>query len=104
MNTALDLALTTTYNKKFRSIINTMNNMQLVVMHLDENQEIGEEVHEVDQFIYIVEGDGIGQVGDTYYSLFLGVALNIPAGTLHNVKASTEMKLFTIYAPPEHMP
>jgi hypothetical protein len=38
-------------NEDFRRVLYTAKNTQLVLMNLRGNEEIGEEIHELDQFI-----------------------------------------------------
>jgi mannose-6-phosphate isomerase-like protein (cupin superfamily) len=91
-------------NEYFRKVLFTGTHSQLVVMALRPGEEIGEEVHEVDQIIYAVKGDGQAVVAGAVAPFAQGDALCIPAGSLHNVRNSGEgaMKLFTIYSPPQH--
>jgi mannose-6-phosphate isomerase-like protein (cupin superfamily) len=91
-------------NEYFRKVLFTGTHSQLVVMALRPGEEIGEEVHEVDQFIYVVKGEGLAVVAGTAAPFEKGDALCIPAGSLHNVKNSGDspLKLFTVYSPPQH--
>jgi mannose-6-phosphate isomerase-like protein (cupin superfamily) len=93
-------------NDFFRKVLFTGRSSQLVLMSLLPGEEIGTEVHEVDQMLYAVDGrgkvvlDGMGQVFEN------GAIVCVPAGVQHNVINSGDeaMKLFTVYAPPEHAP
>ena len=91
-------------NNKFRQVLYTAKNSQLVVMSLKPGEEIGEEVHELDQFIRIEKGEGRAVLDGVEKKLEDDYAIVIPAGTKHNVinDGSKEMKLYTIYSPPEH--
>lgn len=40
-------------NNYFRKILYTAKNMQLVLMNLNPGEDIGEEIHQLDQFIRI---------------------------------------------------
>ena len=49
---------TTKENNNFREVLYTGKNSQLVVMSIEPGDEIGEEVHDLDQFIRIEQGEG----------------------------------------------
>jgi mannose-6-phosphate isomerase-like protein (cupin superfamily) len=92
-------------NEDFRRVLYTAKNMQLVLMSLRGKEEIGEEVHELDQFIRVEAGQGIAILDGVAHRLSDGSAVVIPAGTRHNVinaSDTEELKLYTLYAPPEH--
>jgi mannose-6-phosphate isomerase-like protein (cupin superfamily) len=91
-------------NNNFRKVLFTANNMQLVLMSLKPNEDIGEEIHEkVDQFFRIDEGSGEAIINNHKYKLENGSAIIVPAGSKHNVIAGDEgIKLYTIYSPPNH--
>ena len=92
-------------NKNFRKVLYTAKNSQLVVMSLLPKEEIGEEVHELDQFIRVEKGQGKTILNDVEHELADGFAVVVPAGTKHNVvntSETEEMKLYTIYYPPNH--
>ncbi len=94
-------------NNNFRTVLFTDTNLQLVVMSLKPNEDIGEEVHQLDQFIRIEKGEGKAVLAGKEYPLKDGVALVIPKGTMHNIintSATLTMKLYTLYAPPNHPP
>jgi mannose-6-phosphate isomerase-like protein (cupin superfamily) len=79
--------------------------MQLVLMSLGPGEEIGEEVHEDrDQFFRVEEGSGAIWIDGVKSSIESDFAMIVPAGARHNVKntGGTALKLYTIYAPPEH--
>ena len=46
----------TTKNRNFRKVLFTAKHHQLVVMSLKPGEDIGEEVHDVDQFIRVEQG------------------------------------------------
>jgi mannose-6-phosphate isomerase-like protein (cupin superfamily) len=91
-------------NDFFRKVLFTGTKSQVVLMSLEPGEEIGTEVHKVDQIIYAVEGDGEVAIDGVEKEFEKGVMAFIPAGAQHNVlnTNSEPMKLFTIYAPPEH--
>jgi len=93
-------------NEYFRKVLYTDKKAQLVVMSLQPGEEIGMEVHKIeDQFIRIEKGDGKAIVAGTESILEDGVAVVIPAGTEHNIINTSEtasLKLYTLYSPPHH--
>ncbi len=91
-------------NDNFRKVIYTAKNSQLVLMSLKPNEEIGEEIHDVDQFFRIEKGYGKVIIDDNIYEVKDDFAIIVPAGAKHNVinESSEEMKLYTIYMPPHH--
>ena len=69
--------------------------------------EIGDEVHEtVDQVLIFVEGVGEAILDGERGPVLPGRLVFVPAGTRHNFinTGSVDMRLYTIYAPPEHAP
>lgn len=95
----------TKVNEYFREVLFTAKNCQLVVMSLKPGEEIGEEVHTLDQFLRIESGEGKAILDGQETAISDGSAIVVPAGTKHNFinTSSTEpLKLYTIYAPPEH--
>lgn len=90
-------------NNNFRKVIHTTLNQQLVVMKLNAGEDIGMEIHPTtDQFIRIEQGIGYSILNGIRNELVSGSVVMIPAGTEHNIVAITEMKLYTIYSPPNH--
>ena len=93
-------------NSNFRTVLYTGKHMQLVVMSLKPGEDIGMEVHNtVDQFIRIDKGEGKAILNGEETPLKDGSAVIIPAGTEHNIvntSQTEEMKLYTVYAPPNH--
>jgi mannose-6-phosphate isomerase-like protein (cupin superfamily) len=92
-------------NTNFRKVLFTGTHGQLVVMHLLPAEEIGEEVHTVDQFFRVDAGEGKIVIDGEETVLTNGSAAIVPAGSKHNVmntSATEPMKLYTIYMPPQH--
>lgn len=92
-------------NTNFRKVLYTAKHCQLVVMHLLPNEDIGEEIHTLDQFIRIEKGNAKAILDGSESTLGDGDAVVIPAGTKHNIintSATDPVKLYTLYAPPEH--
>ena len=94
-------------NETFRTVLYTDDRVQLVVMSIAENGDIGEEVHQLDQFIRIEAGEGKSILDGEEYVLGAGSAVIIPAGDRHNIvntSSRESLKLYTLYAPPNHAP
>jgi mannose-6-phosphate isomerase-like protein (cupin superfamily) len=92
-------------NEYFRKVLYTDERVQLVVMSLLPGEDIGEEVHQLDQFIRVESGEGSSVLDGVTHELKDGYAIVIPQGMMHNIinTSTTEpMKLYTVYAPPNH--
>lgn len=92
-------------NKDFRRVVYTGKHTQLVLMSLRKGEEIGEEVHEDgDQFFRVEKGKGEVVIDGERHKIRRDDAIVIPAGARHNVinTGDKSLKLYTLYAPPEH--
>ncbi len=91
-------------NPYFRQVLYTDKRCQLVVMALPSKEEIGEEVHDVDQFLRVEAGTGKAILDDVSHEIADGSAIIVPAGTKHNIinTGAEDMKLYTLYMPPHH--
>jgi mannose-6-phosphate isomerase-like protein (cupin superfamily) len=91
-------------NESFRKVVFTAAKSQLVLMSLLPGEEIGNEIHSGDQLLYAVKGEGVALINGTSEEFKKGAIYCVPAGALHNVINTGErpLKLFTIYAPPQH--
>ncbi|MHB8661037.1 MAG: cupin domain-containing protein [Minisyncoccota bacterium] len=91
-------------NENFRKVLYTDKNCQLVLMSLLPGEEIGEEVHDVDQFLRIEKGTGKAVLNDMPRDIEDGSVIIVPAGTKHNIVNEGQgfMKLYTLYMPPHH--
>lgn len=91
-------------NNDFRRVIYTAKYSQLVVMSLAPSEEIGEEIHKLDQFFRVEEGSGEAVLEGVRTPIASGFAIIVPAGTNHNIinTGRVSMKLYTLYSPPNH--
>ena len=92
-------------NETFRTVLYTSHFAQLVVMSIRPGEEIGEEVHDVDQFFRFERGTGRMVIDGTTHDVADGDAVIVPAGARHtiiNASASDALKLYTLYCPPHH--
>ena len=107
----IDIEKATEQNNNFRTVLWTGDNFQVTLMSIPVGEDIGLEVHDIDdQFIRIEEGQGIVRIGDSKDNLdfqrkiYDGAAIMIPAGKWHNIinTGNEPLKLYSIYAPPVH--
>jgi mannose-6-phosphate isomerase-like protein (cupin superfamily) len=93
-------------NTFFRKEIITGPHSQLVLMSIPTGQDIGKEVHKVDQTFVFVQGHGHAIINNMVCDVLPNHLVFVPAGTPHNFKniGLEELKLFTIYAPAQHKP
>ena len=91
-------------NDEFRRVLYTAKHCQLVVMALQPKEEIGAEVHTLDQFFRVEEGTGEAILDGTRTAIRAGFAIVVPAGAHHNIinTGSVPLRLYTLYAPPNH--
>ena len=91
-------------NEEFRRVLYTARNCQLVIMSLKPKEEIGAEVHTLDQFFRVEEGAGEAVLDGTRTAITAGFAVIVPAGANHNIinTGDVPLKLYTLYAPPNH--
>ncbi len=93
-------------NTDFRHVLYTGKHSQLVLMCLRPGEEIGMEVHgHLDQFFRFEAGEGMVHIDGVNHKVKDGDCAIVPAGAQHNVvnTGKTELKLYTIYSPPEHI-
>ena len=101
----VDIEDRTEKNSDFRRVLYTGRNMQLVLMSLRPGEDIGEEIHrDVDQFFRVERGEGEVWIDGARTEIESDMAIIVPAGARHNVRNTGEkpLRLYTIYAPPEH--
>lgn len=91
-------------NEDFRRVLYTAEKCQLVLMALKPKEEIGAEVHTLDQFLRVEEGSGVAVLDGVRTSIREGFAVVVPAGANHNIvnTGDVPLKLYTVYSPPNH--
>lgn len=72
-------------NEDYRRVIYTAKNSQLVLMNIKPGDEIGAEVHELDQFIRIEEGKAKAVLNGEETEIEDDYSVVIPAGVEHNI-------------------
>lgn len=106
-----DIERATEQNRYFRTTLWTGEHLQLTLMSLRPGEDIGLEVHpDVDQFLRVEEGQGMVMMGcdpcrlDYRRQVDGSSVILVPAGTWHNLinTGSRPLKLYSIYAPPQH--
>jgi len=102
---AEDIKKLTKENTNFRKVLHTGQHSQIVAMCIPVNQDIGEEVHpNTDQIIFIVDGEGEAIIDSEARRIGEHDVVFVPLGARHNFQnvGEEDLKLFTVYAPPEH--
>lgn len=91
-------------NDEFRQVLYTAKYCQLVLMALKPGEEIGAEVHTLDQFFRVEEGSGEAVINGVQTAIRDGFAVIVPAGAKHNIinTGTVPLKLYTLYSPPNH--
>ena len=93
-------------NENFRKVLYSSKHLQVVLMSLKPGEDIGLETHvSTDQFFRFEGGKGKCIIDGNEYKVKNGDAIVVPAGAKHNVKNTdsvNELKMYTIYAPPQH--
>ena len=92
-------------NENFQAFLYTAKNSQLVVMSLKPGEDIGEEIHHLDQFIRCEAGIGRAVLDGVSHDIRDGFVVVVPSGTKHNIindSPDKDLKLYTLYSPPNH--
>ncbi len=91
-------------NAWFRREVVTGEHSQVMLMSVNPGEEIGEEVHHVDQTLVFVSGTGRAVLDGHTETVEAGDLFFVPAGARHNFinDGHEPLKLFTVYAPNEH--
>lgn len=101
-----DIEELTEANKNFRHVLYSGRKLQLVLMALQPGDDIGEEVHTgTDQFFRVEKGRGEVVIDGKATAIKSDMAIIVPAGARHNIRNTGDkpLKLYTLYAPPEHI-
>lgn len=92
-------------NSLFRRVLYTSQHLQLVVMSIPVGGNIGEEVHDLDQFLRIESGEGKVILNGEEHLLRDGDVIIVPQGTVHNIlntSPNIPLQMYTLYGPPNH--
>ncbi len=93
-------------NDRFREVLYTGQNIQLVLMSIQPGEDIGAEIHDDrDQFFRFEKGEGEVWIDGVANPVKADDGVIVPAGAEHNVvnTGSEPLRLYTIYGPPEHI-
>jgi len=103
---SVSLEKETLRNTDFRRVLYTWKHSQLVLICLRPHEEIGEETHETgDEFFRFEKGTGLVVIDGKKHVVRDGSGVVVPAGARLNVTNTSktpELKLYTVYPPPEH--
>lgn len=99
-----DIESIATGSNDFRRVLYTARHCQLVAMSLKPQEDIGAEVHQLDQFFRVEAGHGEAEIDGVRTVIRAGFAVIVPAGARHNIinTGSEPLKLYTLYTPPNH--
>lgn len=102
---ALNIEKETVKNTDYRRVLYTTEHSQLVLMCIQPGDDIGEEIHQVTQFIRVDKGNGTSIINGEERAFGNGDAIIVPPGCKHNIinSGSTSLKLYTVYSPPQHL-
>lgn len=97
----------TNSNIDYRRVIQTTDQMQLVLMSIGPGDFIKNEVHpNTTQFVKVEGGSGFSVIDGKKCEISEGSSMMIPPGTTHYFKTpcnkTCPMKIYVIYSPPEH--
>lgn len=95
-----DISRRTEVNNKWRDILYTGKDVQIIAMSIPVKRDIPLESHKVSQTITIVKGMGIATLGGKNYGLTDGTMIVIPPGVKHVISnvGDRPLKLYTIYS------
>jgi len=107
----VDIEELTKRNENFRTAAWTGQYLQMTLMTVRVDGEVGLEVHEdTDQFLRLEQGEAKVVMGpnednlDKEFHAEDDFAIFVPAGTWHNIinTGDKPLKMYSIYAPPHH--
>jgi mannose-6-phosphate isomerase-like protein (cupin superfamily) len=98
-----DIVQLTKDNTDFRRVVLTEKHSQVVLMSVEPGDDVGEEVHKVDQILVFVLGKGEAILEGRKSEVEANRMVVVPAGMKHNFvnTGRTPLKLYTVYSPPE---
>ena len=93
-------------NTYFRKEVVTGEYSQVVLMSVQPGEDVGKEIHQVDQTLFFIEGNGQAVLDEEKNEVGPGSLVFVPAGMSHNFinTGNIPLKLITVYAPAEHKP
>lgn len=106
MSFQTNIVKATAENQDFRHVLFTGAKSQLVVMSIVPGGEVGQETHQhVEQTLYFQSGTGEAILDGKTTPIEPGDVVVVTPGTQHNFlnTGKVPMKIFTTYAPPNHI-
>lgn len=106
-NGPISISAITKFNTYYRSVVATGKDMQIVVMSIKPDDDIGEEIHNnVEQTLFLIEGKAEAYLNNQRYDFNAGQVIVVEPGVKHNIRniGKTALKICTIYSPPNHLP
>lgn len=97
----------TRQNNAYRRVLFTAGRMQVVAMSIPPGGDVGLEQHKhVEQVLFLVEGEGKVILNGAESPFRPGDVVFVTPGVRHNFVnvGKTPLKLYTLYAPPNHIP
>ncbi len=98
-------------NTNFRTTVWTGNQLQMTLMSIQPDGEVGLEIHsKTDQYLQVISGTAQVEMGQEKSALDFnqtarsGDGIFVPANTWHNIINTSDsvLQLLSIYAPPQH--
>ena len=93
-------------NTYFRKVLFTGGKSQLVAMDIKPGEDVGEETHHhVEQTLFLLRGEGKAVLDGAERPYRTGDVVVVTPGTRHNFinTGKESLKIFTIYAPANHI-
>ena len=89
-------------NADFQRVLFTTDHVQIVLMTIPANEDIGPEAYPSDQCFFFVEGGGTSMVDARVTAVKENDVLCVPAGVRSNVRnpGIVPLKLYTLFSPP----
>lgn len=85
-------------NMNYRNVINSTNNMQIILMSLLPGQEIGLKNYKNNtQIIRNEQGNGLIMINGKYFNSKEGDITVIPSDTIHNIKNISSFERLQLY-------
>lgn len=103
----VNIAKITEENDDFRKVVTTGVDSQLVIMSIPPGEDVGDEVYtDVDQITVVVDGRGEFTMEGETQIMEADDLVFVPSGAAHSLVnvGEVDLKLYTIYAPPELEP
>ena len=82
-------------------ISNELSTTKVTLTKVEPNGEFSTHIDDYHHVLYFIKGDGVGWLGDEEFIINQGMIVNIPAGTPHGYRNSSQesMLLITINIP-----